>query len=66
LRGTVKWFNDRMGHGLLLSGDFSKAVFVHHSGIQGEGVKTLNAGDAVEFVLAPDGKGLKAVDVVRV
>jgi CspA family cold shock protein len=62
--GNVKWFNDRKGFGFIgqESGD---DVFVHHSAIQMEGFKTLNEGDAVEFELIEDSKGLKADKVVK-
>jgi len=62
--GHVKWFNDRKGFGFIgqESGD---DVFVHHSTIQMEGFKTLYEGDAVEFELIEDSKGLKADKVVK-
>jgi CspA family cold shock protein len=62
--GNVKWFNDNKGFGFisLESGD---DVFVHHSAIQMEGFKSLYEGDAVEFELIEDAKGLKADKVVK-
>jgi CspA family cold shock protein len=62
--GNVKWFNDQKGFGFIgqESGD---DVFVHHSAIQMEGFKTLYEGDAVEFELIEDSKGLKADKVVK-
>ena len=64
-RGKVKWFNDSKGYGFIEqeSGD---DVFVHHSSIQGEGFKTLEEGQDVEFDIEQDAKGLKAVNVVAV
>ncbi len=64
-RGKVKWFNDSKGYGFIEqeSGD---DVFVHHSSIQGEGFKTLEEGQAVEFDIEQDAKGAKAVNVVPV
>ncbi len=61
--GTVKWFNESKGFGFIEqeSGD---DVFVHFSAIQGEGFKTLNEGQTVEFEIAEDAKGAKAVNVV--
>ena len=62
--GHVKRFNDRKGFGFIgqESGD---DVFVHHSAIQMEGFKTLYEGEAVEFELIEDAKGLKADKVVK-
>ena len=64
-RGKVKWFNDSKGYGFIEqeSGD---DVFVHHSSIQGEGFKTLEEGQEVEFEVEEDAKGSKAVNVVPV
>ncbi len=64
-RGKVKWFNDSKGYGFIEqeSGD---DVFVHHSSIQGEGFKTLEEGQDVEFDIEQDAKGAKAVNVVAV
>ena len=63
-KGTVKWFNERKGYGFITleSGD---DVFVHHTSIQGEGFKTLNEGEVVEFEVAPGRKGQQAVNVIR-
>ncbi len=63
--GKVKWFNDSKGYGFIEqeSGD---DVFVHHSSIQGEGFKTLEEGQEVEFDVEQDAKGSKAVNVVAV
>lgn len=61
--GKVKWFNDSKGFGFIEqeSGD---DVFVHHSAIQGEGFKTLQEGQTVEFELTEDEKGKKAINVI--
>ena len=61
-KGTVKWFDERKGFGFIAreSGD---DVFVHHSAIVGEGFKTLNEGDRVEFVVTQGQKGPAASDV---
>ena len=60
--GTVKWFNDSKGYGFIAreSGD---DIFVHYSAIIGEGFKTLNEGDRVEFVVTQGQKGPAAGDV---
>jgi CspA family cold shock protein len=63
--GTVKWFNETKGFGFITPEDNSKDCFVHHSAIQGEGFKTLNEGDRVEFDIVQGAKGPAAENVVR-
>ena len=63
--GTVKWFNDAKGFGFIPPEDGSKDCFVHHSGIQGDGFKTLNEGDKVQFDIVQGAKGPAAENVVR-
>lgn len=64
-RGTVKWFNDQKGFGFIsLDGD--KDVFVHHTGILGEGFRTLREGEEVEFEVTQGPKGDQAINVTRV
>lgn len=62
--GTVKWFSNEKGYGFIERED-GEDVFVHHSDIQGEGFKTLHAGESVEFEVLPADKGPKAQQVVR-
>ena len=62
--GTVKWFSSEKGFGFIRREDGSD-VFVHHSGISGQGFKTLNEGERVEFEILQEPKGLKAYNVVR-
>ncbi len=64
-KGTVKWFNEGKGFGFI-EREEGPDVFVHYSSIQGEGYKSLTEGDAVEFEVIEDTKGLKAVNVVKV
>lgn len=62
--GTVKWFNDSKGYGFIQQDDGGPDVFVHFSAIKGEGYKTLREGQAVEFDVEEDEKGLRAANVV--
>ena len=62
LTGTVKWFNADKGFGFIVR-DNSSDVFVHHKAIRGEGFKTLNEGQKVEYTLAETDRGPQAQDV---
>lgn len=64
-QGTVKWFKNEKGYGFI-SRDGGNDVFVHFSAIQGEGYKTLNEGDRVEFEVVQGQKGPQAQNVVRI
>ena len=61
--GTVKWFNEAKGYGFIESDDGGD-VFVHYSGIIGEGFKTLQDGQRVEFEIEELGRGPRAKNVV--
>ena len=63
--GVVKWFNERKGYGFLEQKD-GPDVFVHHSGINGSGFKTLQEGDRVTFEIEQGAKGPSAVNVTVV
>jgi CspA family cold shock protein len=65
LRGKVKWFNDGKGYGFIGRED-GKDVFVHHTGITGEGFKSLAEGDEVEFDVTEGPKGPQAENVKKV
>ena len=60
--GTVKWFNNQKGYGFITDED-GKDVFVHFSGLNMEGFKTLDEGQKVEFELTEGNKGPQATNV---
>ncbi|MDD4658727.1 MAG: cold shock domain-containing protein [Eubacteriales bacterium] len=64
MQGKVKWFNQKKGFGFIQRED-GDDVFVHYSAIQGEGFKTLDEGDTVEFDIVDSDKGLQAANVTR-
>jgi CspA family cold shock protein len=61
--GTVKWFSDQKGYGFIVPDDGSKDLFIHFSNIAGDGFKTLQEGQKVEFEAAEGKKGPEAVNV---
>ena len=62
-QGTVKWFNDEKGYGFITPDDGSEDLFVHHSGIAGEGFKTLDEGAKVTYEATQGRKGMQAQNV---
>ena len=64
-RGKVKWFNNQKGYGFITTED-GKDVFLHHSALSGEGFKTIEQGQEVEFDVNVGPKGEQAVNVVKV
>lgn len=63
-KGTVKWFNNQKGFGFI-SDEQGNDVFVHYSGIQSNGFKSLEEGQEVEFEVVQGAKGPQAANVVR-
>ncbi len=63
--GSVKWFNDAKGFGFIATDD-NEDVFIHHSEIQGEGFRSLEEDQRVEFTVEETGKGLQAKGVIKV
>lgn len=65
MTGTVKWFNDDKGFGFI-ERESGEDVFVHFSSVRGEGYKSLNDGQKVEFTVGQGQKGPQALDVTVV
>ena len=63
-KGTVKWFNNQKGYGFI-SDEAGNDVFVHYSGLNMEGYKTLEECQAVEYDVTEGEKGPQAVNVVK-
>lgn len=64
-KGVVKWFSNQKGYGFITPEGGGKDVFVHHSAILGEGYKTLDEGQAVEFEITQGPKGEQAANVQK-
>ena len=64
MKGTVKWFNNQKGYGFICDAE-GHDVFVHYSGLNMEGFKTLDEGAAVEFDVIEGAKGPQAVNVTK-
>jgi len=65
VEGTVKWFNEAKGFGFL-SREGGPDVFVHHTEIVAEGLRTLNEGDRVRFEMVDSPKGPRAAKVSKI
>jgi CspA family cold shock protein len=61
--GTVKWFSRVKGYGFIAPDDGGKEIFVHFSGIEGEGYRNLEEGQKVTYVVEDTPKGPQAVSV---
>ena len=62
-QGTVKWFSDEKGYGFISPDDGGEDLFVHHTGIAGEGFKTLEEGSKVSYEAIQGRKGVQAENV---
>jgi len=63
-KGKVKWFSNQKGYGFITPEE-GNDVFVHHSAITGDGYKTLDEGQEVEFEITTGPKGEQATDVQK-
>lgn len=64
-QGVIKWFDNKKGFGFIAQDEGGQDVFVHFSAIDGDGFKTLDEGDRVEFEVLQSDKGLKASKVSK-
>jgi CspA family cold shock protein len=64
MNGTVKWFNAEKGYGFITD-EQGNDVFVHFSAIQGDGFKSLDEGQSVQFEVTQGERGPQAVNVVK-
>ncbi len=64
-QGKVKWFNPEKGYGFITRDD-GEDIFVHYSAIAGEGFRSLEEGQAVEFEVTTGRKGLQATNVTKI
>jgi CspA family cold shock protein len=62
-QGTVKWFSDEKGYGFISPDEGSEDLFVHHTGIAGEGFKSLDEGTKVSYEAIQGKKGMQADNV---
>lgn len=62
--GTVKWFSDKKGYGFIVPEEGDEDLFVHYSEIEGDGFRSLEEDDRVEFTVGHTEKGPNAQEVV--
>ena len=64
MKGTVKWFNNQKGYGFI-SDETGNDVFLHYTGLNMNGFKTIDEGQEVEFEVVQGAKGPQAANVTR-
>ena len=64
--GKVKWFSNQKGYGFIVMEGCPDDIFVHHSAIQGDGFRTLDEDQPVEFELVDSDKGKQAINVNKI
>lgn len=64
--GKVKWFNNAKGFGFIHEEDKEEDIFVHYTSIEGEGYKSLQDGQPVQFEIIQGPKGLHAKNVLKI
>ena len=64
MKGTVKWFNNQKGYGFISDAE-GNDIFVHYSGLNMEGFKSLNEGEEVEYEVTEGAKGPQAINVTK-
>ena len=65
MKGTVKWFNNQKGYGFISDSE-GNDIFVHYSGLNMEGFKSLDEGAEVEFDVVEGARGPQAANVVKI
>jgi CspA family cold shock protein len=65
-QGTVKWFNSEKGYGFIRPDDGGEDLFVHYSGIEGSGFRSLEEGDKVSYEVTQGRQGPQAQNVSKI